>query len=54
MVYREISGRPLTSSNSLLLQAAILHAITVKKVTPFSLSRATPSLGKLSFQNEKL
>ncbi|DBA73189.1 TPA: hypothetical protein ACH3X1_011268 [Trebouxia sp. C0004] len=25
--------------------AAILHAITVKKVTPFSLSRTTPSLG---------
>ncbi|DBB18521.1 TPA: hypothetical protein ACH3X3_000161 [Trebouxia sp. C0006] len=35
--------------------AAILHAITVKKVMPFSsLSRTTPSLSKLPYQHKKL
>lgn len=51
MVLCQTSGRPSGIKLSLLLQAATLHAITVKKVTPFSLSRTTPSLGKLPYQN---
>ena len=45
----------LKGPNLLLLQAAILHAITVKKVMPFSsLSRTAPSLSKLPYQHKKL
>ncbi len=51
MVFCQISGHLSEFKISQLLQAAILHAITVIKVTPFSLSRTTPSLGK---QNQKL
>jgi len=53
MGFCQISGHPSKCDILMLLQAAILNAITVKKVTPFSLSRTTPSLGKLPYQNEK-
>ena len=54
VVLSQGGGHPSNFKISLLLQAATLHAITVKTVTPFRLSRTTPSLGKLPYQDRKL